>query len=74
MTKKRASTLKKTRKALFLFLILLAIYISAIVIPYIPHKKVSENFKKQFQPDSCYGDSPGNERIAYITDNMEALL
>ncbi|WP_282923577.1 phospholipase D-like domain-containing protein [Mediterraneibacter massiliensis] len=74
MMKKKASALKKTRKALFLFLVLLAIYISAIVIPYIPHKKVSENFKKQFQPDSCYGDSPGSERIAYITDNMDALI
>lgn len=40
---------------------------------YVQHKKVSDHYKKQFDPQECYSEEPGKERAAYITDNTEAL-
>ncbi len=37
------------------------------------HKKVSSNYKKEFQAEDCYGDTNGKERVAYVDDNVEAL-
>ena len=31
-------------------------------------------FKENFNPNSLYSDSTGNERVAYINDNNDALL
>lgn len=36
-------------------------------------KKVSSNYKKEFQAEDCYGDTNGKERVAYVDDNVEAL-
>ena len=32
-----------------ILLVILLLYIAALVVPYIPHKKVSETFQKHFQ-------------------------
>lgn len=48
-------------------------YIAALTIPYVQHKKVSDHYKKLFDPQECYSEEPGKERAAYITDNTEAL-
>ena len=59
------------RHGLLLFLLL---YIGALTVPYIPHKKVSASFKKQFAEREFYSSSVGTERAAYIPDNTDALL
>lgn len=58
-------------KRILLFLGLL--YLAAITIPYIPHKKISDPFKKVFSQNTFYSDSVRTERAAYIDDNEEAL-
>lgn len=55
---------------LFLFLI----YVALLVVPYISHKKVPSSYRENFNPNSLYSDSTGNERVAYINDNNDALL
>lgn len=65
---------KSLKKALLFFSTFLVLYISALTIPFIAHKKVSEQFKKQFRVQDYYGDAPGFERVAYVTDNMDALI
>lgn len=54
-------------------LIAVFLYIAALTIPYVQHKKVSDHYKKLFDPQECYSEEPGKERAAYITDNTEAL-
>ena len=56
-----------------LSLIAVFLYIAALTIPYVQHKKVSDHYKKLFDPQECYSEEPGKERAAYITDNTEAL-
>lgn len=58
-------------KRIFFFLLLL--YIGALIIPYVPHKKVSDSYKENFAGRSFYNNGKGTERTAYIDDNMEAL-
>ncbi len=58
------------KKVLF---ILVLLYIAALVVPYIPHKKVNKNFKHNFKPNDFYSTTTGTERIAYINDNTDAL-
>lgn len=53
---------------------LLVLYIGLLTVPYIPHKKVSEEFKQTFKPKDFYGSSSGTERVAYVDDNTDALL
>lgn len=53
--------------------VFLVVYVGAVTLPYIGHKKVSGNIKKEFQAENCYGDTKGQERVAYINDNIEAL-
>lgn len=62
------------KKGLLFFLTFLILYVSALTIPYVSHKKVPDSFKKTFHPKDCYSDTPGTERVAYITDNTDALL
>lgn len=64
----------KPRTIWITILIILGIYILFLIVPYIAHKEVSETYKQQFQPENCYSDSPGTERVAYINDNDDALL
>lgn len=58
------------RVLLFLFFI----YIALLVVPYISHKKVSPTYQQNFNAKSFYSDVTGNERVAYINDNNDALL
>ena len=58
-------------KRILLFLFLL--YLAALIVPYIPHKKVSDSFRKSFSENTFYSNSTGTERAAYIDDNEEAL-
>ena len=53
--------------------VFLVAYVGALTLPYVGHKKVSGNIKKEFQAEDCYGDTKGQERVAYINDNVEAL-
>lgn len=57
-----------------IFLILSLIYISALIVPYIPHKKVSSSFQDSFAERTFYSNTAGTERVAYIADNEDALL
>ena len=66
------SSVRKRRKRILLVILLL--YIAALVVPYIPHKKVSETFQKHFQTRTFYQEQTGTERVAYINDNTDALL
>lgn len=52
---------------------LVFLYIAALIIPYIPHKKVKEDFKHSFKAMNFYSPIAGTERIAYINDNTDAL-
>lgn len=54
--------------------ILILIYIALLTVPYLRHKKVSENFKNDFRQRAFYSSQVGSERIAYINDNTDALL
>ena len=53
--------------------VFLVAYVGAVILPYVGHLKVSVNIKKEFQAEDCYGDTKGQERVAYINDNVEAL-
>lgn len=73
MNKKNISFPKKlSLKRILLLLFLL--YLAALTVPYIPHKKVSDSFRKSFSERTFYSDTIGTERVAYIDDNEEALL
>ena len=50
------------------------IYVCLLTVPYIAHKKVSDTYKNSFRNRTFFGDTPGNERVAYINDNTDALL
>lgn len=54
--------------------LLILIYIALLTVPYLRHKKVSENFQNDFSQREFYSSQPGSERIAYINDNTDALL
>ncbi len=54
--------------------ILILIYIALLTVPYLRHKKVSENFQNDFSQRAFYSSQVGSERIAYINDNTDALL
>ena len=54
--------------------ILILIYIALLTVPYLRHKKVSENFQNDFSEREFYSSQAGSERIAYINDNTDALL
>ena len=64
------STIKHIGKIITVFLVA---YVGALTLPYVGHKKVSSNYKKEFQAEDCYGDTNGKERVAYVDDNVEAL-
>lgn len=71
---KNASAGKKTitpGKVIGIFFLL---YIAALTVPYVPHKKVNSAFIKQFSTRSFTSDSAGPERVSYITKNLDALL
>ena len=57
----------------YIVLILILIYIILLTVPYLPHKTVSEEYKEKDAAAEYYSDTSGTERIAYITDNNDAL-
>lgn len=62
--------MKRIGKIIVVFLVA---YIGALTVPYLEHKKLSVNIKKEFHAEDCYNDTKGQERVAYINDNVEAL-
>ena len=62
---------RRWKRILAVFLLL---YFGALLVPYIPHKDVPEEFQKQFSAEEMYGEKTGTERVAYVTDNQQALL
>lgn len=52
----------------------LLVFLAAMFGPYIRHKPVSQTYARMFSARRFYGDGPGNERVAYVRDNGEALL
>lgn len=76
MRTKYSGILKQIRHLPFgkIFLILLLLYILLLVIPYIPHKKVSAACQQNFTPEALYSEATGTERVAYVNDNDSALL
>ena len=68
-------THKSRKKWIFLSLLMVFLfYLCLVAIPYIPHKKVSEEYKEQFDTADYYSEKPGTERISYVDDNTEALI
>ncbi|MGL6201460.1 MAG: phospholipase D-like domain-containing protein [Lachnospiraceae bacterium] len=66
--------LKMIYQIIIVLLIMIVIYILVVTLSYRKHKDVSEKLKASFSPGDCYGEAPGSERTAYITDNYEAML
>ena len=46
----------------------------ASIFPLLYHKEVSQTYQASFHPADCYSDTLGNERVACIDDNQDALL
>ena len=51
---------KRSAKVPFrrILLLALAIYLSALVIPFLSHKEVSDAFRRQFEKRAFYNDTP----------------
>lgn len=67
---KKVLTLKPRHVVLFIFIL----YIFALVVGFLTHKEVNESFRDDFSKISFFSDSPGAERVSYITDATDALL
>lgn len=57
-----------------MILIIIIMYLLAATLPYVRHKKVAESYKEGFDPRECYGEGTGGERVAYVQDNIEAMI
>ena len=58
----------------WVIVVLILIYVGALTLPYVAHKKVSSTFVKDFEKRSFTNDQAGTERVFYLNDNVEALL
>lgn len=58
----------------WVIVVLILIYVGALTLPYVAHKKVSSAFVKDFEKRSFTNDQAGTERVSYLNDNVEALL
>lgn len=58
----------------WVIVVLILIYVGALTLPYVAHKKVSSTFVKDFEKRSFTNDQAGTERVSYLNDNVEALL
>lgn len=58
----------------WVIVVLILIYVGALTLPYVAHKKVSSAFVKDFEKRSFTNDQAGTERVFYLNDNVEALL
>lgn len=57
-----------------IIVIALLIYVALLIIFYLPHKQTGESYQREFAKRSFTSSTTGTERIAYITDNTDALL
>lgn len=65
---------KLSAKSVVLYvLIVVALYIAALTIPYLRHKQVSSELKDSFRAENCFSPSTGSERAAFVRDNGDAL-
>lgn len=65
---------KLSAKSVVLYvLIVVALYIAALTIPYLRHKQVSSELKDSFRAENCFSPSTGGERAAFVRDNGDAL-
>lgn len=58
----------------WVIVVLILIYVGALTLPYVAHKKVSSTFVKDFEKRSFTNNQTGTERVSYLNDNVEALL
>ena len=66
---------RSRKKWIFLCILMVFLcYLSLAAIPYIPHKKVSAEFKEHFDTADYFSDEAGSERVAYVDDNTKALV
>ena len=57
----------------WIIFVFVLVYISALTLPYVAHKKVSSSFQETFAKRNFVSESVGTERVAYLDDNVEAL-
>lgn len=57
-----------------IILLLAILYLGLLVVFFLSHKEVNESFKQQFAEKTFLSESFGPERVAYITENTDALL
>ena len=62
------------RQIIKVFLVVIVLFVLLAAVPFWQHKEVPDVFKAGFDIRAYYGDKPGNERVAYITDNTEAMI
>ena len=55
-------------------LVFILLYLIALVILFIPHKEVSDSYKKEFSEMTFFSNENGTERISYVPDNTDALM
>lgn len=68
---------KQIKKIGLVFLLILVLYLSLIILPYVQHKEVPAQLRQTFRPEDYLapdGEEGSGERIAYVNDNMDALL
>lgn len=58
----------------YFILFFLILYLGALTLPYIRHKKVSPSFQKEYKNRDFYNLTTGTEQISYVDDNHLALL
>lgn len=70
--KKQKSIWSERRKwVVCLFVLYL---LAGALLPYVTHKSVSDEYAATFDCSSYYSDTPGTERVRYISDNTDALI
>ena len=52
----------------WVIVVLILIYVGALTLPYVAHKKVSSTFVKDFEKRSFTNDQAGTERVSYLND------
>lgn len=63
----------KGKKVLFVVLILIVVYLLVVALPYVGHKEVKEETKAEFDPQECYSDELGPERVKAVLDAKESM-
>ncbi|HIW20582.1 MAG TPA: phospholipase D family protein [Candidatus Dorea intestinavium] len=63
----------KVKKVLYVVLIVIAFYLLSVAIPYVKHKEVKASTKENFNPQDCYSDKVGLERVQAILEAKESM-